>query len=110
MAKTANQKIQWAAQFLAASELVRHDYLVSFTMGNSSPLADLVVGHQPSGIQFWVDVKGNSAQRGWFCREKPALSRLYYIFVGVGVHRDGDRFFILTQNKTNELIRQKSLT
>jgi hypothetical protein len=108
MAKTANQnqKTQWAAQFLAASELVRRGYLVSFTMGNSTPLADLMVGYQSSGIQFWVDVKGNSAQRGWFCREKPSFPRLYYILVGVGMHRENDRFFILSQDKLNELIRQ----
>ncbi len=31
------ERTQWAAQFLAASELVRQYYVVSFTMGNNTP-------------------------------------------------------------------------
>ena len=38
------QRTQWCAQFLAASELVRLGYVVSFTMGNNTPTADLMVG------------------------------------------------------------------
>lgn len=58
-------RTQWATQFLVASELVRRDYTVSFTMGNHTPNADLMVG-TPSGKQFWVDVKGRSAKMlGW---------------------------------------------
>ena len=41
-------RTQWATQFLVASELVRRDYTVSFTMGNHTPNADLMVG-TPSG-------------------------------------------------------------
>ena len=52
------QKTQWTAQYLAASELARRGYTVSFTMGNQTPVADLMVGNLQSGNQFWVDVKG----------------------------------------------------
>jgi hypothetical protein len=40
------QRTQCAAQFLAGSELVRRYYVVSFTMGNNTPDADLMVGTQ----------------------------------------------------------------
>jgi hypothetical protein len=49
------QRTQWAAQFLAASELVRRGHVVSFTMGNHTPTADLMVGVPESGLQFWVE-------------------------------------------------------
>jgi len=48
---------QWAAQFLAAAELARRGYSVSFTMGNNALVADLMVGTE-AGKQSWVDVKG----------------------------------------------------
>jgi len=56
--KTRKASAQWAAQFLVAGELARHGYEVSFTMGNNTPVADLMVGHPNTGAQFWVDVKG----------------------------------------------------
>ena len=49
---------EWTAAFLAAAELVRGGYVVSFTMGNRTPMADLMVGNPKNGDQFWVDVKG----------------------------------------------------
>jgi hypothetical protein len=58
---TKRVQTQWAAQFLAASELVRRGYTVSFTMGNHTPDADLMVG-APSYRQFWIDVKGLSSK------------------------------------------------
>jgi hypothetical protein len=42
---------------LPAAELVRRNYSVSFTMGNNTPVADLIVGTL-TGNQFWIDVKG----------------------------------------------------
>ena len=93
------------AQFLAAAELVRRHCIVSFTMGNSTPMPDLMVG-LPDGQQFWVDVKGLSAPNAWLIKPKPAMTALYYILVLVGRERVRDRFFILTQSECNELIRR----
>jgi hypothetical protein len=31
------RRTQWAAQFLAAAELIRRDYTVCFTTGNQTP-------------------------------------------------------------------------
>jgi hypothetical protein len=98
-------RTQWAAQFLAAAELVRRHCIVSFTMGNTTPMADLMVGLQ-DGQQFWVDVKGLSAPNAWLIKPKPAWAELYYILVLVGRERVGDRFFILRQSECNELIRR----
>jgi hypothetical protein len=47
-------RTQWAAQFAVASELCKRGYEVSFTMGNSTPLADLMVVSR-NGAMFLVD-------------------------------------------------------
>ena len=43
MSTTRGHQTQWAAQFAVASELCKRGYEVSFTMENSTPLADLIV-------------------------------------------------------------------
>jgi hypothetical protein len=96
---------QWAAQFLVAAELERHEYAVSFTMGNQTPVADLMVGHS-NGKQFWVDVKGIAGRNSWWGLPKAERLNLFYILVSVGGHRREDRFFILNQTEWNGLITQ----
>jgi len=98
------QRTQWAAQFLAASELVRKGYAVSFTMGNHTPDADLMVGLPALGDQFWVDVKGLSSNNAWLIKPKAPLRNLFYILVRVGKDRTEDRFFVLSQKSTNKLL------
>jgi hypothetical protein len=81
-------RTQWAAHFLAAAELVRIGYVVSFTMGNRTPMADLMVGYQAGEAPFWIDVKGMAGRSGgWFMSPKPELPRLFYILVSVGEDR-----------------------
>ncbi len=75
---------QWTAQFLVASELVRNGYVVSFTMGNSTPIADLMVGTLDGASSFWVDVKGLGSGRAFLARKKPAHRDLFYVLVRVG--------------------------
>jgi hypothetical protein len=106
--KERAQRTQWAAQFLAASELVRRYYVVSFTMGNNTPDADLMVGTQNGG-QFWVDVKGLSTNNAWLITPKQVRLNLYYILVRVGDTKDQDRFFILPQSETNKLLEKSKL-
>ena len=106
--KERTQRTQWAAQFLAASELVRRYYVVSFTMGNNTPDADLMVGSQ-AGQQFWVDVKGLSTNNAWLIAQKQERLNLYYILVRVGEIKDQDRFFILPQFETNKLLEKSKL-
>jgi hypothetical protein len=97
-------RTQWAAQFLVAAELVRLGYVVSFTMGNTTPMADLMVGRQ-NGTQFWVDVKGVTDHRAILQREKEKLEGLFYVVVNVGTTRDNDEFYVLSQSDFNALIR-----
>lgn len=105
------QQTQWAAQFLAAAELVRRGYTVAFTTGNNTPDADLMVG-SPKGELFWVDVKGLSSKTDWLVRPKAARDRLFYILVALSptssgpTKRDADRFFVLTQKEANTLERE----
>ena len=110
LTRTARQRrTQWAAQFLAASELVRRGYVVSFTMGNHTPTADLMVGVPDNGLQFWVDVKGLSSNNAWLIKQKPDHMNLFYILVRVGDDRARDRFFILDQAQVNALLEQSRL-
>lgn len=98
-------RTQWTAQFLVASELARNGYTVSFTMGNHTPLADLMVGC-PSGAQFWIDVKGLSSSSSWLVNEKRPHRGLYYVFARVGETRAEDHFFVLTQAEANQAIQR----
>ena len=47
-----------AAKFAVASELRKRGYEVAFTMGNATPLADLMVVSPMSKKNFLIDVKG----------------------------------------------------
>jgi hypothetical protein len=102
------RRTQWVAQFLAAAELVRRNYIVTFTTGNNTPIADLMVGTR-QGEQFWVDVKGLSSRTNWPLKPKPAFKHLFYVLVhlaplaGAGREREPDRFFILSQAEANGL-------
>lgn len=101
-------RTQWATQFLAAAELVRRGYTVSFTMGNSTPIADLMVG-TPDGEQFWIDVKGLSVKSDWLVNPKASHKNLFYILVYLsplaepGTERLPDQFYILSQQEANDL-------
>jgi hypothetical protein len=102
------RQTQWATQFLAAAELIRRGYTVSFTQGNNTPIADLMVG-SPSSKLFWVDVKGLSGKNVWLIAPKEPRDDLFYVLVLLSrlaekpKARVADRFFILTQEEANEL-------
>jgi hypothetical protein len=104
-------RTQWAAQFLAAGELVRRGYTVSFTMGNHTPMADLMVG-AASRQQFWVDVKGLASKAAWLVKPKLEHENLFYILVYLaplavpGKTRNPDRFFVLSQREVNRLVEK----
>ena len=99
-------RTEWAAVFLAAAELVRKGYVISFTMGNRTPMADLMVGNPISGKVFWIDVKGIAGHNGgWSARAKTPLPDLFYILVSVANDdRASDKFFVLSQDELNKLV------
>jgi hypothetical protein len=100
------RQTQWATQFLAAAELVRRSYAVSFTQGNNTPVADLMVG-SPSAKLFWVDVKGLSSKNAWLISPKKPREDLFYILILLSPLvespklRRPDRFFILSQDEVS---------
>ena len=94
---------QWAGQFLVAAELERNGYDVAFTMGNTTPIADLMVGHSATGEQFWVDVKAQWEENAWWGKAKSLRLKLFYVLVKVGKIYGDDRFFILNQLEFNTL-------
>jgi hypothetical protein len=94
---------QWAAQFLVAAELERQGYIVTFTMGHATPVADLMIGNS-EGDQFWVDVKGLASNNAWWGKKKSPRRNLFYVLVRVGETRNKDRFFVLSQVEFNNLI------
>jgi hypothetical protein len=96
-------RTQWTAQFLVAAELARQGYTVSFTMGNNTPTADLMVGTE-DGKQFWVDVKGLYSNNAWLISRKEDHINLFYVLVRVGEAREKDRFFVLNQSDMNKLL------
>ena len=69
------QQTQWAAQFAVASELCKRGYEVSFTMGNTTPLADLMVVSPHAKAMFLIDVKGQYRRNPWPIKRKELRSR-----------------------------------
>lgn len=98
----ARHHTQWAAQFAVASELCKLGCDVSFTMGNCTPVADLLV-LAPSGRTFLVDVKGLANPNFWQIRQKPPTPDLYYVLTLV---RRGapNRFFPFAQPMLTDLM------
>jgi hypothetical protein len=102
------RRTQWATQFLAAAELIRRGYTASFTQGNNTPVADLMVGSPKSSL-FWVDVKGLSQRNAWLLKPKALRADLFYILVLLAPlakepnKREADRFFVMRQEEANEL-------
>ncbi|MDG2532949.1 hypothetical protein P6144_04770 [Sphingomonas sp. HITSZ_GF] len=81
--KLTPQGTQWTAQFAVASELCKLGCEVAFTMGNCTPLADLMV-MAPNGAKFLIDVKGQSTRNFWRIKAKVQRDDLYYVLAYVG--------------------------
>ena len=82
---------------------------VSFTMGNNTPDADLIVG-KPRGNPFWIDVKGQSSKQAWLISPKTSeIPNLFYVLVYLAPlvsdddSRCPDSFFVLSQADAKRL-------
>jgi hypothetical protein len=104
--KNRRHQTQWAAQFAVASELCKRGYEVSFTMGNATPLADLMVVSPKRKQMFLIDVKGLYRRNPWLLRRKPQRNDLYYVlaYVPADAH---NQFFVLTQAQANQLVEDE---
>jgi hypothetical protein len=96
---------QWAAQFAVASELCKRGYVVSFTMGNTTPIADLMVV-SPQGKMFLIDVKGLYRINPWLVKCKPVQANLFYALAFVPSDTP-NRFFVISQSEIDSLIRSE---
>lgn len=94
---------QWAAQFAVASELCKRGYEVSFTLGNNTPLADLMVVSPQEHQMFLIDIKGLSYKNYWQIKRQQTQTDLYYILALVQKDMD-NKFFVLTQEEVNKNI------
>jgi hypothetical protein len=97
------RQTQWAAQFAVASELCKLGYEVSFTMGNSTPIADLMIVSPIRREMFLIDVKGLYRKNPWLVKPKPARVNLFYVLAYVPP-KEPNEFFILTQADANRLV------
>jgi hypothetical protein len=104
--KRSSHRTQWAAQFAVASELCKRGYEVSFTMGNQTPLADLMVVSPGQKEMFLVDVKGLYRKNPWLVKRKDVSEKLFYVLAFVP-ENEANQFFIITQADTNRLIKQE---
>ena len=69
-------------------------------MGNSTPVADLMVASPKSKIMFLVDVKGLHKKNSWVLKRKTQQSTLYYVFAFVPDDAP-NQFFVMTQHQAN---------
>jgi hypothetical protein len=97
---------QWAAQFAVASELCKRGYEVSFTMGDTTPVADLMVVSPQLRQMFLIDVKGLYRKNPWQVKRKAPRATLFYVlaFVPTG---EPNRFFIMSQAQVNQSVRDE---
>ena len=102
--KLTRQATQWAAQFAVASELCKRGCEVSFTMGNCTPLADLMV-LAPSRRMFLVDVKGQSTRNFWRIKAKDRRDDLFYVLAYVG-EPSRNRLLPMTQQTLSDLMHR----
>src|SRR6266478_3426074 len=102
--RRSGHQSQWAAQFAVASELCKRGYEVSFTMGNATPLADLMVVSPKLKQMFLIDVKGLYRKNPWVLKRKPTRANLYYVFAYVPTG-EPNQFFVMTQQHANQFVQ-----
>jgi hypothetical protein len=98
-------RTQWAAQFAVAAELCKRGYEVSFTMGNTTPIADLMVV-SPSGEMFLIDVKGLYRTNPWLIKRKSVRANLFYVLAFVPTDAPNE-FFVMSQRQADHLIESE---
>ena len=104
--KRSGHQTQWAAQFAVACELCKRGYEVSFTMGNSTPLADLMVVSPKLKQMFLIDVKGLYRRNPWLLKRKPPRRNLFYV-LAYAPTGEPNQFFVMTQTQASQLIQDQ---
>ena len=105
MRRQKRHSSQWAGQFAVAGELCKLGYEVAFTMGNATPLADLMVV-SPGKQSFLIDVKAQAGSSSWLIKERAEVrSDLFYALVWVPPKKP-NRYFIMSHATAHDLILQ----
>ena len=96
---------QWAGQFAVAAELAKRRYEVAFTMGNHTPLADLMC-ISPEKTAFLIDVKAMEKPNFWLIRQRAEVRHdLYYAFVLIN-QTVPTRIFIASHADVHRLVEE----
>jgi hypothetical protein len=103
MTQARDRRTQWAAQFAVASELCKRGYEVSFTMGNATPVADLMLVSPERKQMFLIDVKGLYRRNPFLIKRQSVRRDLYYVLTFVP-DTGANRFFVMTQESMNASI------
>lgn len=98
-----NHQTQWAAQFAVASELCKRGYEVSFTLGHSAPLADLIAISPKAKVTVLIDVKGLYKKNPWLIKRKKPRTALFYVLTYLEADKP-NRFFVMSQREVNRSI------
>ena len=72
-------------------------------MGNTTPLADLMVVSPKLKRMFLIDVKGLYRPNPWVIKRKTVQGGLYYVLTFVP-DDNANRFFVLNQDQVNTYI------
>jgi hypothetical protein len=91
--KSRSHQTQWAAQFAVASELCKRGYEVSFTLGHTTPVADLIAISPVSKRALLIDVKGLYRKNPWLIKRKETRENLFYILAYVPTEQPNDFSF-----------------
>ena len=81
----------------------KRGYEVSFTMGNTAPVADLMVVSPVEREMFLVDVKGLYRVNPWIVKRKAPRAKLFYVLAYVPSNA-ANEFFVLRQQDVDALI------
>jgi hypothetical protein len=73
-------------------------------MGNTTPLADLMVVSPKTRKMFLVDVKGLYRKNPWIVKRKSSWEQLFYVFAYVPTG-EPNRFFVMTQGQANQFVQ-----
>jgi hypothetical protein len=72
-------------------------------MGNSTPIADLMVVSPVGREMFLIDVKGLYRPNPWVLKRKAVRGNLFYVLAFVPADAPNE-FFIMTQQQAHQLI------
>lgn len=98
-----SHQTQWAAQFAVASELCKRGYEVSFTLGHSAPLADIVAISPVTKTTVLIDVKGLHKRNSWLVKRKTPRNNLFYVLAYIPINSPNE-FYVFRQVEVNRCV------